>query len=546
MRTIVALVSLLVVTGAPPVRAGDADVREQARNHYETGLALFDAGDREQALVEFRLAHELYPSNGVIFMMAQSEYHLGRLKDARAHYQVFLEHESEGPLAETARLRIAAIDRRPSVLVINTVPDDVAVKIEGEGVLVQGQAPNEFSVPRGTYRISVSLENYETQVREVEVGIAETRPLFFKLEPVPGRLSIRTDPPVATLFVRGMRAENPYSQQIEAGTYEIYAEAPSHESRRETVQVEPGQHTNVSLQLGYVQRSGRPELIAFWGLTGAAAAVGLVVDLVDPNVSALGTTPNPAPLSLLVAAAGVGAVSGGLLGARITPSYIPDNRAMYRIGAISTGALAGVLLGVSLESDLTYGLLGGLAGASVGTAVGLLTDAYAPSYGRVTLIQSSVAIGALAGLLAVPAFGIDGDDRSLVVFAGLGLGLSAGLAGAYLPDQSHKGVSWQRMVLIDLTVAAGAFAGAVVSTIPNCKPSSCEFEDTPATTQQALVGGFLGLAAGWLLTRGVDEPRASVNVVARISLRPALAPLMAPAGDGRWRIAPGLGAAGRF
>src|SRR5687768_11387733 len=89
--------------------AAEPSSHEAARDHYETGLALFDAGDREQALVEFRLANELFPSNDVVFMLAQCEYHLGRLKDARAHYEAFVQNEPSGKLAETARLRIAAI-----------------------------------------------------------------------------------------------------------------------------------------------------------------------------------------------------------------------------------------------------------------------------------------------------------------------------------------------------------------------------------------------------------------------------------------------------
>lgn len=515
---------------------------EQARNHYETGLSLFNGGDREQALVEFKLAHELFPSNDVVFMLAQCEYHLGRLKEARDHYQQFLAKDAIGPLAETARLRIAAIDRRPSLFVINTVPSDVSVSIEGEGKKYSGQAPNNFPVPKGTYKISVSRKNYESQERTVVVDVAETHPLFFKLDEVPGRLLINTNPRNATLFVRGMRAENPYNQRLEPGSYEIYAESENYVSRRETVQVRPGEDNTVGFDLAYVQRSGRGDLITTWGILGAAASVALVLDQVAPTTK---TDQNPASLSLLAAAAGVGAVSGGLLGARLTPNYIPDNKSMYRIGAMTVGALEGTLAGLSFKPTIGTGLAGGAAGLVLGTGFGIWTDSHSPKFGRVTLIQSAAVVGGLAGFLTVPAFGISQNHGEPFALLGLNLGLAAGIAAVYWPNQSDAGPSWQRVVLIDLTVAAGVFAGAVVGTIPNCTSRpACKFEDTPTTTKLALAGGILGFVGGWLLTEGMDE-RARARQTAANWL-PTVSAMPTQNADGSWRVTPGLAAQGRF
>lgn len=542
-----------------------ADAREEARNHYETGLGLFDHGDREQALVEFKLAYELFPNNDVVFMLAQCEYHLGKLKEARAHYETFLNSDPKSTLAENARLRIAAIDRRPSVLVINTVPSDVSVKIEGQGHSYEGQAPNEFLVPKGRYRITVTRANFQAQVRDVNVGIAETLPMFFKLDPVPGRLIITTDPKRTTLFVRGMRAENPYNQRVEPGLYEIYAEADNHESRRDTVEVRAGQDTVVDFRLRYVQRSGRPDLITAWGLLGAVGSVALVMDLAADRSVDVGQ-PNPASLSLLAAAAGAGAVAGGLLGSRLAPSYIPDNRSMYRIGWMTMGTLEGTLAALSVRPGLTSGLAGGAAGLVVGSSLGALTDSFAPSYGRVTLIQSLAAMGGLAGVLAVPAFDFAHDHSELVALAGLNVGLLVGIAGAVRAGRDDRGPSWQRVVLVDLTVAAGVFAGAVAGTIPNCTkdskkapPStlattmmpngsdtsdnpSCSFEDTPTTTKLALIGGGLGFAAGWFLTAGMDQnvKPSAASIVPTISAMPT------QNANGRWSLTPALSAQGRF
>ena len=88
------------------VRAQDADRATQARQHYQAGVSLFEAGNKEQALVEFEIAHELVPKKENLFMIAQCQYHLGLLKEARANYQEFLAQPSSGELADIARLRI--------------------------------------------------------------------------------------------------------------------------------------------------------------------------------------------------------------------------------------------------------------------------------------------------------------------------------------------------------------------------------------------------------------------------------------------------------
>ena len=76
--------------------AQEVDRAAQARQHYEAGVSLFEAGNKEQALVEFQLANELSPKKENLFMVAQCQYHLGLLKEARANYQQFLAQTPSG------------------------------------------------------------------------------------------------------------------------------------------------------------------------------------------------------------------------------------------------------------------------------------------------------------------------------------------------------------------------------------------------------------------------------------------------------------------
>jgi hypothetical protein len=554
---------------------------ERAQQHYKAGVSLFEAGNKEQALVEFQLANKIAPKPANIFMIAQCEYHQGQLVSARAHYQAYLAAQATGELADLARLRIEAISHRPGIFAINTVPDGVDVRIEGEGNVVTGQAPNEFPVPRGSYRVTASKANFASEVREVAIEVAETKPLFFKLEPIPAHLTVHTTPANAALFVRGNRAQNPYVQDVAPGTYEIYAEATYYQPKRETVTLSPGEKRVVEFPLTYVQRSGRPELIGFW--TGIGAAGGGLAVLTQGN-------PGDSSLPLAVPLFGAGMLTGGLaLGVLssttpLVPDYIRDNLALFRIGAMWVGDVEGATLAMGLSGNWTATWLGGAAGLTAGAFAGWWLDDKSPNYGRVALIQSAALLGAVAGAISVsavgsyPAYpaaavtppgtqpcdtptstacaaynGYRSDIKQRLAWgmlAGLNVGLGAGLAMAYLPDQQKYGPSWQRVIMVDLAGLAGAvFATTIELCSRKSNKVSCA-NDTNAqldsrTARFALVGAGVGLLTGWLLTTDFDRktPERPELPLSFLPL-PGAVPVETPAGTAE--VLPGLISQGRF
>jgi hypothetical protein len=583
VRVLSASLLLLVLLFGPASRAEEASLLERAHKHYEAGVDLFEAGNKEQALVEFQLANEIAPKRENVFMIAQCEYHLGQLVNARAHYEAFLAEQPKGELADLARLRIEAINRRPGVFAINTVPDAVDVRIEGGGNVVTGQAPNEFRVPRGSYRVSVSKPNFVGETRELSIEVAETKPLFFKLEPIPAHLTVRTTPPNAALFVRGNRTQNPYDQDVPAGTYEIYAEAAFYESRRETITLLPGEKREVSFPLTYVQRSGRPELIGFW--TGIGATGGGLAVLTQGNAS------KPS-LPLATSLFGAGMLAGGLgLGVLssttpLVPNYIRDNLALFRIGASWIGDVEGATLAMGLTQNWGATWLGGAAGLTAGAIAGSWLDNKAPNYGRVALIQSSALLGTVAGAIAVSAVEryptFDEVDPQLVnpqisdsdplekeyndhynhyrnlikqrlawgMLAGLNVGLGAGLAMAYLPDQRVYGPSWQRVIMVDLAVIAGSvFASAIeLCTRKASEPCANNTKATldGRTARFALVGATLGLASGWLLTMSFDRNNQTRSDLPPLSFLPLPGVVPVESLTGTAELLPGLLSQGRF
>jgi hypothetical protein len=106
------------------------------------------------------------------------------------------------------------------------------------------------------------------------------------------------------------------------------------------------------------------------------------------------------------------------------PRYIPDNRALFIIGATWIGGAEGAVTGIIVQQiatsratkselcpgaapcrgpigeQLRAGFLGAIPGLALGLTTGALTSAQAPRYGRVALIQSAALGGAIMGALA--------------------------------------------------------------------------------------------------------------------------------------------------
>ncbi|HVT08753.1 MAG TPA: tetratricopeptide repeat protein [Polyangia bacterium] len=424
------VIALLVVGGVARVARAD-DATAAARSHYEIGLQLFDAREHEQALIEFSRANDLKSRPAALFMMAQCQYLLGRLKEARVNYERYVEENPQGEFAALARDRVSAIDRRPSTFVINAVPDDVTVRIAPEAdarrVVATGQAPNNFSVPRGRYRVDVTKPKYQGQTRIVDIDLAETKPLFFKLEPIPARLAIETYPPGATLYVNGNRARNPYRQELAPGAVEIFAEAPNYIARTVDLTLAAGADEQLTgarrLTLPYRQRSGRPELLGAATVVGGLFGAGAVV-------AAIGGSFQDRNVSSVLLASG-GAIAGGIVGLLVAtplvPEYIPDNKAFFIMGAMWIGLVDGALMGIvgqqidtasdsvkpqpaacpgptncrgSLGDELRAGFYGSAGGLALGLTGGVLLRNRAPTYGRVAMIQSAALGGAFVGALA--------------------------------------------------------------------------------------------------------------------------------------------------
>jgi len=259
----------------------------------------------------------------------------------------------------------------------------------------------------------------------VEIDLGETKPLFFKLDPIPARLEIETLPPGATLYINGNRARNPYRQDVAPGHIEIFAEATDHEDRTVDLTLAPGDRKLFTgdgrIRLQYVQRSGRPELLVASGLIGGLLGAGAVAAAIGKDIEGQ----NVASVALITGGGIAGAVAGTVVGTPLIPRYIPDNQAFFILGTTWIGAAEGMGIGFvwrqvdtnnnstpadncvpggdpcrpTIGNQLRAAFVGSLPGLAVGLTAGSLMAKKAPTYGRVALIQSAALGGMIAGAL---------------------------------------------------------------------------------------------------------------------------------------------------
>jgi len=124
------------------------DTKARAQEHLDRGNSLKNERSFEKALLEFRAAHDLYPSPKILYNEADAESELGHFVDATDHYDAFLREFSQPEDDEDAQRIQAAKDgvavARAKIATIDpAVPNDVEVLVDARSF---GKTPLAVSV----------------------------------------------------------------------------------------------------------------------------------------------------------------------------------------------------------------------------------------------------------------------------------------------------------------------------------------------------------------------------------------------------------------
>ena len=187
------------------------------------------------------------------------------------------EHEvalrAEGYATFTTRITVSGLGQTQSLqatlepdrapVTVSSDPAGASLRVDGAAI---GTTPLTADLTSGARLLEIALAGFRTASRKIEVRTEQ--PLTvppFRLERLPGRLQIKSEPEAATVTVDGQfRGETPLELDLPAGSaHTVRATKAGHDAAEDRVTLEPGETRALDLalaaQIGEVEVVGEPE-----------------------------------------------------------------------------------------------------------------------------------------------------------------------------------------------------------------------------------------------------------------------------------------------
>jgi hypothetical protein len=253
----------------------------EARTHFDRGVILFDGGDNDGALVEFRRAYELSRRPTVLFNIAATCQALRRYGDAIEALRRFLAESTEDQRRQRrdAERTLHDLEQLIAHVVVLVDPADATLQIDGR---VQSPGVSLILGP-GTHRIQVSRDGRRTHLEELTITSGETRELRVSLPPMEGAggdpipvgggrasLNVVGAPAGATLTVDGHPSPTTAPLTLPSGPHRVDVLARAHRPWSGTVVLRAG--VAHRLQVALAPDQGRLSPTPFWVTTAGAGA----------------------------------------------------------------------------------------------------------------------------------------------------------------------------------------------------------------------------------------------------------------------------------
>ena len=134
-------------------------------------------------------------------------------------------------------------------LLVNSVPDQADVILGTESV---GRTPVTTEPLQGSYRLTLSRDGWKPITVPVKIVAGSITKLpIFTMERIDGTLSIKTDPPGATLTINGQfYGRTPQSLPlVSERTYDLKLTKPGHVSANRSIRIEGGRTNKVDVRM---------------------------------------------------------------------------------------------------------------------------------------------------------------------------------------------------------------------------------------------------------------------------------------------------------
>ncbi len=155
----------LLAAGAEAQEAG----LDEARVHFEKGVALFEKDDFVGALEAFEQADRASHVPAITYNIARARESLGQAQAALEAYEAYLaEAGAEGDYLAAATVALTSLKARATKLRVETEPSGATVRVDG--VVLREKSPATVWVFRGPHRVDVELDEWSAGTDVVAKG----------------------------------------------------------------------------------------------------------------------------------------------------------------------------------------------------------------------------------------------------------------------------------------------------------------------------------------------------------------------------------------
>jgi hypothetical protein len=263
--------------GAAP---GPAAV-EEAKRHFQQGVALYNDGDFSGALAEFEGAYRSHPTPGVLYNIGLTLKSLRRYSESIAKLEQYLQQEQKLTSERRSEVQQLITEMRALLadVTIYIVPDGASVLLDGRTI---GTSPlRPVGIPAGNHVIEVTADGFQPARKEVIVTAGVPMAIELKLAPIPktGKVHVTASQPMARVFIdKKEYGFAPIDAELGIGGHQLEVSVPGYQVSRSELVVAGGQTRDVAVTLELPAETMRPpkfyEKWWFWTIAGVVVVGG--------------------------------------------------------------------------------------------------------------------------------------------------------------------------------------------------------------------------------------------------------------------------------
>src|SRR5262245_22215403 len=251
------LFALLLQAQPPPppgaaAPAAPASQIEDARRHFQQGVALYNDGDFSGALAEFEAAYKAHPTPGVLYNIGLTLKALRRYTDAIEKLEQYLRDDSKLSVERRNEVKQLTGEMRALLadVTIYVVPDGASVLLDGRTI---GTSPlKPVGIPAGNHVLEGVADGYKSARKEILVTAGVPMALELKLTPIPktGKVHISASQVLADVKIDGKPfGRAPIDVELAIGGHQLEVTAVGYQPNRSELVVAGGQTRDVFVTL---------------------------------------------------------------------------------------------------------------------------------------------------------------------------------------------------------------------------------------------------------------------------------------------------------